>query len=116
MTRSPDRSMASFRQLTIIGTGLIGGSLGLALKKHKFRGRIIGCDQARVLSRAKRMGAIDLGVSDPLRAIAGSDVVVLAAPVGAIIDLIERLAPKLPAETLLTDVGSTKADVVSQAQ
>lgn len=62
------------------------------------------------------MGALDLGVTDPLRAIAGSDVVVLATPVGAIIDLIERLAPKLPAETLLTDVGSTKADVVSQAQ
>jgi prephenate dehydrogenase len=105
----------SIRQITIVGTGLIGGSLGLALKKHKFRGRIIGCDREATLKRAHARGAIDAGVSDPGDAVRGSQVVVLAAPVLAILDLIERLGPSLPAKTLLTDVGSTKVAVVERA-
>lgn len=103
------------RQITIIGTGLIGGSLGLAFKKKGFRGKIVGCDSAAVLSRAKRLRAVDRGVADPVEASQGSDVVVLATPVGAIIELIERLAPHLSSNTLLTDVGSTKAEIVSRA-
>jgi prephenate dehydrogenase len=106
----------SIRQITIIGTGLIGGSLGLALRKNGFRGRIVGCDQAKILARAKRIGAIHQAVSDPIKACNGSDVVVLATPVGSIIELIERLAPYLPQQTLLTDVGSTKAQILSRAQ
>jgi prephenate dehydrogenase len=105
----------AIRQITVIGTGLIGGSLGLALKRSGFRGKIIGCDSAGVLSRAKRIRAIDRGVADPVEASLGSDVVVLATPVGAIIELIEQLAPHLSSNTLLTDVGSTKAEIVSRA-
>ena len=104
------------RQITIIGNGLIGGSLGLALKKRKLVGRIVGCDRPGVLERAQEIGAIDHGVTDPAEAIRGSSAVVLAAPVIAIIDLIERLGPVLPAKTLLTDVGSTKGEVVERAQ
>src|SRR5439155_1650539 len=84
---------ASIRQITIIGTGLIGGSFALALRKHGFRGQIVGCDQPKVLARAKRVGAIHVGISDPIKACNGSDVVVLATPVGTIIELMERLAP-----------------------
>jgi prephenate dehydrogenase len=105
----------SIRQITIIGTGLIGGSLGLALKKHKFAGRIIGCDREATLERAHALGAIDEGAPDPGDAVRGSQVVVLAAPVLAILDLIERLGPSLPAKTLLTDVGSTKLAVIERA-
>jgi prephenate dehydrogenase len=107
---------AAIRQITIIGNGLIGGSLGLALRKNGFRGRIVGCDQRKVLARAKRSRAIHAGISDPIKACHGSDVIVLATPVGAIIELTELLAPHLPAETLLTDVGSTKAQILSGAQ
>jgi len=103
------------RQITIVGTGLIGGSLGLALKQHGFTGRIIGCDRSTVLARARSRGAIDVGIQDPPQACEKSDVVVLAAPVGAIIDLLERLGPVLPLETLITDVGSTKADLLARA-
>jgi prephenate dehydrogenase len=106
----------SIRQITIIGTGLIGGSLGLALKKRKYTGRIVGCDRAPVLERAQELGAIDAGSTNATDAIRGSSVVVLATPVVAIIDLIERLGPALPAKTLLTDVGSTKAEVANRAQ
>jgi prephenate dehydrogenase len=103
------------RQITIIGTGLIGGSLGLALRKKKFPGRIIGCDREAALARARGRGAIDAGTSNPAAAIRGSQVVVLATPVLAIMDLIDRLGPVLPAKALLTDVGSTKAGVVARA-
>jgi prephenate dehydrogenase len=104
------------RQITIIGTGLIGGSLGLALRKRGFKGKIIGCDQAHVLQRAKRLGAIHAGNTDPLESLHGSDVVVLATPVGAIIELIDRLASHLPPGTLLTDAGSTKLEITLRAQ
>jgi prephenate dehydrogenase len=105
----------AIRQITIVGTGLIGGSLGLVLKKGGFRGKIVGCDSASVLKRAKRARAIDVGLADPIEACLGSDVVVLATPVGSIIELIERLAQRISSSTLLTDVGSTKGEIVSRA-
>ena len=103
------------RQITIIGTGLLGGSLGLALKKSGYTGRIIGCDRAPVLERARKKGAIDEGRTNASDAVRGSQIVILATPVGAIIDLIKELGPTLPAKTLLTDVGSTKAEVLASA-
>jgi len=103
------------RQITIIGTGLIGGSLGLALKKKKFAGRIIGCDREATIEKARMCGAIDAGTPNPGDSIHGSQVVVLATPVLAIVDLIERIGPTLPTKTLLTDVGSTKSAIVGQA-
>ena len=104
-----------FKQVTIIGTGLIGGSLGLALKKRKLAGRIVGCDRAPTLERAHKRGAIDDGTVAPADAVRGSEVVVLATPVLAILDMVERLGPALPARTLVTDVGSTKGEVLKRA-
>jgi prephenate dehydrogenase len=105
----------SIRQITILGTGLIGGSFGLAVKKAGFRGKIVGCDRKEVLVKAKRKRAIDIDITDPIEACNGSDLVLLATPVGAIIDFIGKLAPHLPAGSLLTDVGSTKSGVVQAA-
>jgi prephenate dehydrogenase len=105
----------AFRQVTIIGTGLIGGSLGLALKKRHLAARIIGCDRAPVLERAQECGAIESGTTHPADAVRGSDLVVLATPVIPILDLIARLGPALLAKTLVTDVGSTKVEVVECA-
>jgi prephenate dehydrogenase len=106
----------SFRQITIIGTGLIGGSFALAAKANGFRGKIVGCDRKPVLAKAKRIGAIDVAIADPIAACKNSDLVLLATPVGGIIELIEKLGPHLSPETLLTDVGSTKSAVVRAAQ
>lgn len=106
----------SIRQITIIGNGLIGGSLGLALKKQRFTGRIVGCDSPLVLERAIEKGAIDRGNSNPLDAARSSDVVVIATPISAIIGVMEQLGPALSPKNLLTDVGSTKAQVVAHAQ
>ena len=109
-------SFMSIRQITIIGTGLIGGSFGLALKASGFRGKIVGCDRKEILAKAKRKHAIDAGVVDPLHACKDSDVVLLAVPVGSIIELIVRLAPHLSPDTLLTDVGSTKSAILRAAE
>ena len=106
----------SIQQITIVGTGLIGGSLGLALRHHGFVGRIVGCDKPEVLETAITRGAIDRGGTDVKQAIRDSDVVVLATPVGAILSLFEKLAPTLPLATLITDTGSTKQQLAERAR
>jgi len=103
------------RQITIVGTGLIGGSFALALRKRKFKGRIVGCDREPALKQAKTGGVIDDGFVKPAEAVRGSQLVMLATPVLAIVDLIGQLGPVLPADALLTDVGSTKTAVTEQA-
>lgn len=106
----------TMQRMTIVGLGLIGGSLALALRKAGFAGEIIGSDRAEVLATAVERGIVSGGSPDPITAAQGSDLVVLATPVGAIIDLLERLGPVIPATTLLTDVGSTKREIVERAQ
>src|ERR1051325_1963338 len=105
-----------FRQITIIGTGLIGGSFALALKKNGFRGKIVGCDRSPILEKAKRRRAINVAITEPVEACAKSDLIVLATPVGSIIELIEKLAPHLAPSALLADVGSTKSEVMRTAE
>jgi prephenate dehydrogenase len=102
------------KQVTVIGTGLVGGSLALAFRNRGLH--VVGCDKKRVLDKAKELGAIDVGIENPARACVGSNVVVLAANVGGIIDSIENLGPMLPRDTLLTDVGSTKVEVLKRAR
>jgi prephenate dehydrogenase len=106
----------SIRQITIVGTGLIGGSFALAARQAGFSGRVVGCDREPVLEQAGKRGAIDAGFSDPAEAARGADVILLATPVGAIIDLIERIGPTAPPHSLLTDVGSTKAEIAARAR
>src|SRR5260370_9568777 len=105
-----------FKQITIIGTGLIGGSCGLALRAGGYAGRIVGCDRGEVLDRAKGMGAIRRGKEDAAEGVQGSDMIVLATPVGAIIDLIERIGPLVSRDALITDTGSTKKEVLDRAR
>ncbi len=106
----------SIQQITIIGTGLIGGSLGLALRQAGFDGHIVGCDKRAVLEIAQARGAIDRAEADIERAIAGSDVIVLATPVGCILTQLEAVAPLSPPDTLIVDTGSTKQQFVERAR
>jgi prephenate dehydrogenase len=103
-------------QITIVGTGLIGGSLGLALRQSGFSGNIIGCDKRAVLEIAQARGAIDRAEADLERAIVGSDVIVLATPVGCILSQLEAVAPLAPSTVLITDTGSTKEQFVQRAR
>jgi len=103
-------------QITIVGTGLIGGSLGLALKQAGFAGRIVGCDRRAVLELAQSRGAIDRAEAELERAIVGSDVIVLATPVGCILSHLEAIAPLSAPDSLITDSGSTKQRFVESAR
>jgi prephenate dehydrogenase len=104
----------------IIGTGLIGASTGLALRGAGFAGRIDGWDASSLeMAAAVQMGAIDGRASnreDALDLARLADTIVLAVPVLAIKDWMQRLAPVLRAGQLVTDVGSTKVEIVELAQ
>jgi prephenate dehydrogenase len=103
-------------QITIVGTGLIGGSVGLALRANGFSGEIVGCDKPPVLQQALQRQAIDRGEPDLQRAIIGSDIILLATPVGCILSQFEMIAPIVPPDTLITDAGSTKQQFVERAR
>jgi prephenate dehydrogenase len=105
-----------FKQITIIGTGLIGGSFGMAITAAGMGSRVVGCDRPGVLERALKIGAIDTGIEDPVEAVKGSDLIFLSTPVGAIIDLIERIGPVTSPEALITDSGSTKKEITERAR
>lgn len=106
--------MKMFNKVVIIGTGLIGGSLGLALKKRHLAGQIIGLSRKQKNAiLAKKIGAIDqVGLS--LNVVKDADLVILATPVDTIIDTGEKIARKLKKDCLVIDVGSTKEKIVSK--
>ena len=103
-------------RLVIIGVGLIGGSLARALREAGAVGEVVGCGRDRDhLEEAVRLGVIDRYELDADDAVEGADVVVLAVPVGSTIDVLEIIGPSLGPETVLTDVGSVKGSVVTDA-
>lgn len=104
---------ASLQTLTIVGVGLIGGSIGLAAKKRGLAQRIRGVGRdAGKLERARRLGAIDEYKLDLADAVGDADLVVFCTPVNRIAEQIKQIASHCAAGTLLTDAGSTKRDIV----
>ena len=103
-------------RIAILGTGLLGTSVGLALRAAGFRGTITGWNRSPVGARvALDLGAIDSIAANPLQAARESQVVVLAVPIYATLDFMEKLAGVLGPEHLVTDVGSTKAQISAAA-
>jgi len=103
-------------RIAILGTGLLGASVGLALRVAGFSGSIVGWNRgAEGAKIALAAGAIDSIVADPLQAASDSQVVVLAVPIYATLDFMEKLAPVLGPQHLVTDVGSTKAQISTAA-
>ena len=104
------------RRLCLIGVGLIGGSLSLALKEKGLVGTIVGFDtDFRNLSQALELGVIDLAADTADQAVAGADWVVIATPVGALGRVFAELQPHWRDDWTVTDTGSTKLDVVDAA-
>jgi prephenate dehydrogenase len=104
------------RRLTIVGTGLIGASVGLAMRANGFAGEIAGWDRdPEQLRIALERHALDRAASDPIEAAKASDLVLLSGPVLSILDWMERLSPLLSPEQLVTDVGSVKLAIEQQA-
>src|SRR5438067_9767354 len=106
-----------FNRVAIIGLGLIGGSIGLALHKAKAAQQVAGYDLGKgVCDRARKIGAIDQPYSSLADAVRGAELVILATPVGAMRALLQSIAPSLTPGAVVTDVASTKAQVITWAE
>jgi prephenate dehydrogenase len=106
---------ASFRRVAILGTGLIGGSFALALRKHSPDSVVIGWDKGHVLRHALERGAIHEGVGEISLAVAGADLIYMALPVGQTIALLPEIARLAAPNALVTDASSTKRSVCAVA-
>jgi prephenate dehydrogenase len=103
-------------RIAILGTGLLGTSVGLALRAAGFHGSITGWNRSpEGAQTALSMGALDSIATDPLQAARESQVVLLAVPIYATLDWMEKLSCVLGSEHLVTDVGSTKAQITAAA-
>jgi len=104
-----------FRRVAIVGVGLIGGSLGAALKQRKLSQRVVGIGYRTVtLAKARQRGCIDDYTLDVQEGVKGADLVVIATPVGLVVQKAREMAPHLPPECIVTDVASTKKTIVEQ--
>jgi len=104
-----------FKRIAIIGLGLIGGSLGLAIKKRFPSAKVTGLDKKSVLIQAKKLGAIDYAARSPGEAVRGADLVVLCTPVGVTLRLLPKIAVYCPHKCVITDTGSVKSSIVKEA-
>ena len=103
-------------RIAILGTGLLGASAGLALRAAGFRGSITGWNRSPEQAHlALDMGALDSIAEDPLEAARASDVVLLAVPIYATLEWMEKLSGVLGPDHLITDVGSTKSEISAAA-
>jgi prephenate dehydrogenase len=105
-----------FHRICLVGAGLIGGSWGLALKRRGYTGSIVGCDRPEVLDRALELGAIDECAPNLPSGVRSADLVILAAPVNAIIELLTQVRAEAEPGALVTDTGSTKRAIVARAR
>ncbi len=108
---------AMFKQLGLIGCGLMGGSFALAMKQAGLVERVIGYSKSpSTTEKAKQLGVIDQAAESALLAVSGADVVLLAVPVAATESTFKAIRHLVSPGTLFMDVGSTKRDVVDAAR
>ena len=106
-----------FRKISIIGVGLLGGSLGLAVRRHKLAGEIAGYVRRKAsVKDCERAGATDYATTDLLAAVSNADLIVLCTPLAQMQPLVKQLLPALKPGAIVTDVGSVKASVVRELE
>lgn len=105
--------MKPLKNVAIVGVGLIGGSIGLALRKHRLAEKIIGVGRRQISLRiARRVGAVTNTTIDLAKGVADAQLVVVCTPVGQIVEDVRNVAQHCPKRTLITDVGSAKVAIV----
>ena len=109
--------MARFKKIAIIGVGLIGGSIGLAIKKRKIAGEVTGIFRRETtLKKALKCKAVDTATMSIADGVNGADLVIVASPVHSIPGIIKEAARYAKKGAIITDAGSTKAWIVSMAE
>lgn len=105
--------MRQFKKVAIIGVGLIGGSIGLAIKKRKLACEVVGVFRRQsTLNKALKRKAIDRGVMNVAEGVMGADLIIVASPVHSIPSLVKEAAKIAKPGAIITDAGSTKGWVV----
>jgi len=106
-----------YPRVGVIGTGLIGGSFALAAKKAEAIGHVIGVARSEATrQKALEIGAADEVTADPAEAVAKADLVYVAVPVGAMQSIFSRISDVAGSDTVITDAGSTKVQVMAAAR
>ena len=104
-----------FQKITIVGVGLLGGSLGLAVRQRRLAGEVAGfVRRAASLKDCERAGAVDFATTDLLAAVSNADLIILCTPLAQMRALAQQLLPALKRGAIVTDVGSVKAEVVRE--
>jgi prephenate dehydrogenase len=107
--------MKPFKQITILGVGLIGASLAQSCKKNRLVERIIGFGRSAAnLKKAQERNIIDSGSTDLKTAVTGSDLIVLCTPVGILVERVREMIPFLQDGCIITDAGSVKGPLVEE--
>jgi prephenate dehydrogenase len=116
-SRGEGRALEQQGTVAVIGVGLIGGSIGLALRSRKIASDVIGVGRdPATLDEAVRLGAIDRGTTQVREGVASADIVVVCTPVNRVAEDVRRAAEVAPAEVLVMDVGSTKRQIVETVE
>ncbi|MFO0826283.1 MAG: prephenate dehydrogenase/arogenate dehydrogenase family protein, partial [Gemmataceae bacterium] len=103
-----------FEQVTVVGVGLIGGSVGLAVRARKLATRVVGVGRdPKTLARAVELGAIDSFTTELAASVKAADLVVMCTPVDRIASGILDAAPHVRPGTIFTDAGSTKQNIIT---
>jgi prephenate dehydrogenase len=106
-----------FRKITIVGVGLLGGSIGLAVRQRRLAGEVAGYVRRKSsLKDCERVGAVDYATTDLLAAVSNADLVILCTPLAQMRSLAQQFLPALKRGAIVTDVGSVKAGVVRELE
>lgn len=108
----------NFQNICIVGTGLIGSSLALAFKRNNIGEKIWGVDKSDVARNLENTNIVDqaFSITELIHVIPKSDLIVLASPIQHILNILPKISELAPAEAIITDVGSTKSQIVAQAK
>src|SRR6266705_2919771 len=111
----PETLFVQFQKITLAGVGLLGGSLGLAIKQRGLAKKVDGfVRRSASIAECDRLGVVDHATRDPLRAVENADLVVLCTPLGQMREILQKMLPALKRGAIVTDVGSVKASVVQE--
>ena len=108
---------APWSQISLVGVGLLGGSIGLAARQRGLAARVTGfVRRAPAVAECVQAGAVDQADTDLWRAVEGADLVILCTPIAQMAGLMMKMLPVLKKGTIITDVGSVKGSVVADLE
>src|SRR6266481_4845549 len=109
--------MNQWQKITLVGVGLLGGSLGLAIRQRQLAGQVMGYVRRQAsVAECERLGAVDRAIRDVQIAVRDADLIILCTPLAQMRELSEKMVPSIKPGALVTDVGSVKGSVMQKLE